>query len=122
MRKLLALGLILAVSPAKAGESTYLGAIVVSGSSLTNVTTAAPFPIPPGSFLTINCTAAMNVLTDSAVVTTSGANKGLPVPANTNFPTSVGRKTLARLNGIDTAQLAVIGTGTCDVWQRSGQE
>lgn len=122
MRKLLALGLILAVSPAKAGESTYLGAIVVSGSSLTNVTTAVPFPIPPGSFLTINCTAAMNVLTDSAVVTTSGANKGLPVPANTNFPTSVGRKTLARLNGIDTAQLAVIGTGTCDVWQRSGQE
>lgn len=122
MRKLLALGLLLAVTPAKAGESAYLGAIVVSGSSLTNLTTAAPFAIPPGAFLTINCTAAVNLLTDSTVATSSGANKGLPVPANTNFPTSVGRKLLARLNGLDTAQIAIIGTGTCDVWQRSGQE
>lgn len=122
MRKLLALGLLLVVSRANAGESAYLGAIVVSGSSLTNLTTAAPFAIPPGSFLTVNCTAAVNMLTDATATATSGATKGLPVPASTNFPTSVGRKTLARLNGLDTAQVAIIGTGTCDFWQRSGQE
>ena len=120
---LLCLVLFCFTTPARAGESQYLGAIVVSGASLTNLTTAAPFGITPGSYLTLNCTAAVNLLTDSTVTTSSGANKGVPVPALTNFPTSVGRKNLARLTNFgDTAQIAIIGTATCDVWQRSGNE
>ncbi|MBL0304409.1 MAG: hypothetical protein IPQ23_22410 [Cytophagaceae bacterium] len=120
MRYLLSLLLCLSL-PATAGENKYLGAIVVSGSSLTNLTTAAPFAIPAGSKLTINCTAAMNVLMDSTSTATTGATKGLPVPASTNFPTSAG-KALASVSGSPSAVMAVIGTGTCDVWQRDGNE
>ena len=121
---LLSLCLLLA-APANAGENAYLGAIVVSGASLTNITTAAPFVIPPGALVTINCSAAVQLLTDASVVTTTGAGKGLPVAASTNFPTSVGKeKARIVINGVPTptASIAVIGTGTCDVWQRIGNE
>jgi hypothetical protein len=121
---LLSLCLLLAV-PASAGENAYLGAIVVSGASLTNFTTAAPFAIPPGAKLTISCTAAVQYLSDNLVVTTSGAGKGAPIPATTLFPTSVGKaKGVITSGGLTTqsAALAVIGTGTCDVWLRDGLE
>jgi hypothetical protein len=121
MRKLVLLSLCLAAGTADAGENKYLGAIVVAGASLTNATTAAPFIIPPGAILTINCSAAVNMLTDATVTATSGATKGLPVPAATNFPTSVG-KSLTTITGQPSALLAVIGTATCDVWQRVGNE
>lgn len=120
MRYLLALLLCLSL-PATAGENKYLGAIVVSGSSLTNLTTAAPFAIPPGALLTVNCTAAVNMLVDNTSTATTGATKGLPVPASTNFPTSAGKQ-YALLSGSPTAVIAVIGTATCDFWQRSGTE
>lgn len=120
MRFSLALLLCLSL-PATAGENKYLGAIVVSGSSLTNITTAAPFAIPPGAQITINCDAAVRVLVDNFSTANSGATKGVPVAASTNFPTSVGRY-LALLNGSQSAVIAVIGTATCDVWQRSGTE
>jgi len=121
---LVSLCLLLAV-PASAGENAYLGAIVVSGASLTNFTTAAPFVIPPGSKVTMNCTAAVQYLADASAVTASGAGKGLTIPSATNFPTSVGR---ARGNivvsgvNVASAAIAVIGTGTCDVWLRDGNE
>lgn len=122
MGRLLVLVLLcLFATPTQAGENKYLGAIVVSGSSLTNLSTAAPFAIPGGALLTINCTAAMNMLVDNTSTATSGATKGLPVPASTNFPTSVG-KAFSLLSGSPTAVIAIIGTGTCDVWQRSGTE
>lgn len=116
-----ALAVILLSVTATAGENRYLGAIVVSGSSLNNTTTAAPFVIPGGAKITMVCTAAVNVLTDNAATATSGAIKGLPWDANKALPTSVG-KTLTMLAGAPTALVAVIGTGTCDFWQRSGTE
>lgn len=114
-------GFLVAPPRAEAGESKYLGVITVSGASLTNATTAVPFVIPPGSKVTLSCSAAVQVLTDSTVVATTGANKGLPVAASTNFPTSVGSR-LVTIGGQPSALIAVIGTGACDVWQRSGGE
>jgi len=125
MRKLLALfalsAALLAATPAQAGENRYLGAIVVSGASLTNATTAAPFVIPAGSKVTVSCTASVFMLVDNTVATASGAGKGLPIPASTNFPTSVGSQRAVIL-GQPSALVAVIGTGTCEFWLRSGSE
>lgn len=121
MRKTLAVTLCLLGLATHAGENRYLGAIVVSASSLTNLTTAAPFAIPPGAKITVNCSAAVNMLTDNTVTAASGATKGLPIPASTNFPTSVG-SSLSLLSGVPTAVVAVFGTGTCDFWERAGTE
>lgn len=121
MRKILALTLCLSAIATHAGENRYLGAIVVSGASLTNLTTAAPFAIPPGVKITVSCSAAVNMLVDNLSTAASGATKGLPVPASTNFPTSVGRA-LSTLSSNPTAVVAVFGTGTCDFWQRDGNE
>jgi hypothetical protein len=118
---LLALTLCLAGS-AWAGENAHLGSIVVSGASLTNVTTAVPFVIPLNSKITLYCTAAVQVLTDQFVVTVGTAGtKGVPVNAATLFPTSV-TKRMSQVSGRDTAVIAIIGTATCDVWQRTGGE
>ena len=117
----LALTVMLLAVSAKAGENRYLGAIVVSGSSLNNTTTAAPFVIPGGAKITVVCTAAVNILVDNLSTATSGATKGLPVASGAIFPTSVG-KTLTTISGQWTALIAIIGTGTCDIWQRSGTE
>jgi hypothetical protein len=116
-----ALAVILLSVTATAGENRYLGAIVVSGASLNNTTTAAPFVIPTGAKVTVNCTAAVNMLVDNLSTSTSGATKGLPVSASVNFPTSVGRS-LSTISGQSTAVVAVIGTGTCDFWLRDGNE
>jgi hypothetical protein len=116
-----ALAVILLSVTATAGENRYLGAIVVSGSSLNNTTTAAPFVIPGGAKITVVCSAAVNMLVDNLSTATTGATKGLPIPANSIFPTSVG-KTLTTISGAPTALVDVIGTATCDVWQRDGNE
>lgn len=122
MRKLLTLGLVLFATSVHA-ENAFLGEIIVAGASLTNLTTVTPFVIPPGAKISVNCTAGVRMLSDQTVVTTAGAapTRGQQVPASTNFPTSVG-KAKARLNSQDTALLAVIGTGTCEVHQRIGTE
>lgn len=125
MLKLLRLALLLSLvssAPGVAGENLFLGTITVSGSSLTNLTTAVPFKIPGGSKLTIYCDAAVRILTDNPSVAASGANKGLPVAASVYFPTSVGRESAVLSPGQNTALVAVIGTGNCDFWQRAGTE
>lgn len=121
MNRTLLLLATLACGSAFAGENKYLGTITVSGSSLTNISTAVPFAIPPTSKITIVCDAAVRILTDSTSVATSGATKGLPVAANVLFPTSVGAR-LATVGTTQSALVAVIGTGNCDVWQRAGTE
>lgn len=117
MQKLITLIAVLAAT-AHAGENRYLGQIVVSAASLTNVTTAAPFTIPPGAKITAFCTAGVNILVDNLVVT---AVTGLPLGASTLFPTSVGRAG-ATISGQPTAVIAVIGTATCSFWLRDGNE
>lgn len=117
MRKLLTLAALLSMT-ATAGESNYLGRITVSGASLTNVTTAVPFIIPPGAKITIYCSAAANILVDNLTATTT---TGVPVAATTLFPTSVG-KAKTQISSAPTAIVAVIGTANCDVWQRTGDE
>jgi hypothetical protein len=119
-RLALAVALALGLS-VQAGENKYLGAIVVSGASLTNLTTAAPFAIPPGAKFTVNCTAAVNMLVDNLSTSTSGATKGLPIPASTNFPTSCGRA-LGAVNNSPSCVVAITGTATCDAWLRDGNE
>ena len=120
--KWLCLAALLAAPVAHAGERKHLGAIVVTGSSLTNVTTAVPFNIPTNAKITIYCTAAVQILTDARLVTTGTAGtKGVPVPALTLFPTSVSEN-ISAISGVPTAVIAIIGTATCDVWQRLGTE
>lgn len=120
--RLLPLFLLLAAPLARAGENRHLGSIVVSGASLTNVTTAVPFNIPTNSKVTIYCTAAVQLLVDATVVTTGTAgSKGVFVAALTLFPTSVGPNK-GVIGTTPTAVIAIIGTATCDVWQRTGTE
>lgn len=119
-RAALAVALVLGLS-ARAGENRYLGAIVVSGASLTNLTTAAPFAIPPGAKLTVNCGAAVNMLVDNLSTAASGATKGVPIPASTNWPTSCGRA-LGNVSAVPSCVIAVIGTATCGFWLRDGTE
>lgn len=116
------LALVLQSLPARAGENRYLGAIVVSGSSLNNATTAAPFVIPAGAKVTLY-TAGTDVrcLTDSTATATSGSTKGIPIPASSAWPTSVGAG-LIFISGTESALIACIGTGTVDVWVRAGTE
>lgn len=121
MQKLLCAAALLAALTASAGENAFLGSIVVAGASLNNTTTAAPFAIPPGAKITVYCSAAVQMLVDNRTVAVTGALKGLPIPATTLFPTSVGRTTFL-LSGGQTAVVAVIGTGTCDVFLRDGNE
>lgn len=122
MRKLALLLTFLVASAAHAGENRHLGAIVVSGASLTNLTTAAPFAIPPGALITISCTASVQILVDNFVVSTgTTGTKGVPIPATTLFPTSVGKQN-GTVSGVASAIIAIIGTATCDVWQRVGNE
>lgn len=118
MRKIAPL-LALLATVSYAGENRYLGQIVVSGASLTNLTTAAPFIIPAGQKITVYCTAAVNMLVDNQVVT---AVTGLPLGATTLFPTSVGRAIGLTSAGNPTAVVAVIGTATCSFWSRDGNE
>ncbi len=121
MKKLALLAALLA-APAFAGENKHLGAIVVSGASLTNFTTAAPFTIPPGSLITIYCTAGVQMLVDNFTVSTGTlGTKGIFVPSSQLFPTSVGKQN-GTISGVPSAVVAIIGTGTCDFWQRSGNE
>lgn len=110
--------------PAVAGENIHLGTATMTGASITNLTTAVPFKIPPGAYLTVRCSADVQMLADSLTVSASTlGTKGLTVPASTNFPTSSGRA-LAQLSTGPTAVFALIGTAavTCDFWQRTGTE
>lgn len=121
MKKLALLAALLA-APCLAGENKHLGAIVVSGASLTNFTTVSPFTIPPGSLITIYCTAGVQMLVDNFTVSTGTlGTKGIFVPSSQLFPTSVGKQN-GTISGVPSAVVAIIGTGTCDFWQRSGNE
>jgi hypothetical protein len=124
----LAVALLLA-APALAGE-VYLGAIVSgAGADTTNATTAAPFKVSAGSKLTLHCTAAALVCTDtsSACTVLGGAQPGVPVSALTNFPTSVkatsGAPTVT-ISGATSSIVRIVGAAavTCYVWVREGNE
>lgn len=121
---------VLVACPALAGEK-FLGTIVSgAGSDTTNDSTATPFKVPRGSKLTLNCTATANICTDqSTACTTSGAGKGVPVNASTNFPTSVDATTGAptvssgtAANGGSIVRIVGAAAVSCDVFLRSGNE
>ena len=121
--RLLSLLAITIAAPALAGENRFLGTITGVGSSLTNLTTAVPFAIPAGAYLTIQCDAAFRILVDSDSTAASGSNTGLPWSANVPLPTSVGRAyAVIPATGSPTAVIAVLVTGSCQVWVRSGNE
>lgn len=132
MRTLLALLAALAVltsAPALAGEA-YLGAIVSgAGADTTNGSTAAPFLIPRGAKLTLYCTAAALICTDttSACTVLGGAQPGVPWDALKLFPTSVRTDIAAptiTISSQASAIVRIVGAGavTCYVWQRYGNE
>lgn len=124
--RIVAVGVVLAVS-ARAGENKYLGALVSTAAATTNnivPSSGSIFSIPPGAKLTIVCDAAARLLADNPTTANSGATKGMPIPANTAWPTSVGAAKQP-INGSPSAQMAMIcqsGTCNCDVWQRDGNE
>lgn len=124
---LLALALI--SLPALAGEA-YIGDIVsAAGADTTNGSTAAPFVVPTGSKVTINCSAAANVCVDTTTAcTTTGAGKGVPVAASSNFPTSVRPQPSSAptitVSGKMSSIIRIVGAAavTCSVWVRQGNE
>lgn len=129
IRSLLLLVVALAAAPALAGEE-YLGVIVsAAGADTTNASTAAPFVVPLGSKLTIYCTAAANVCTDtaSACTTLGGANAGVSVSSSSNFPTSVRGNISAPSVTISSQRSSIVrivgaAAVTCYVWARVGNE
>ncbi len=107
----------------------FLGRISSAGTSTNNLTTATPFVILPGQKLTVVASAAGRVIADSEVciATPTGPNFGVPVSANSVFPTSCGKASANMPNapGSTTAVLAFLptsGAADLDVWTRSGQE
>lgn len=129
MRNLFLAVAVLLASHAFAGEA-YLGAIVSgAGADTTNSTTSTPFVIPAGSKLTLYCSAAAYICTDTstACTATGGANAGVPVAATTLFPTSVMVSTRAptvTISGATSSIVRIVGSGavTCYVWLRQGNE
>ena len=127
--KTLALLTALVSLPALAGEK-YLGDIVSgAGGDTTNGSTTTPFLVPSGSKLTLNCTAAANICTDTTTAcTTTGAGKGVPVSATANFPTAVDPQPSASPTitvATKTSSIVrIVGAAavTCSVYLRSGNE
>jgi len=128
MRTLILLAVLLSF-PALAGEK-YLGAIVsAAGADTTNDTTATPFFIMPKGKITLWCSAAAYVITDSnsAVTVAGGANPGLPLASGEKFPTSVGAmvritSSATAANGGAVVRIAGAGAVTCYVYGRTGDE
>ena len=126
---LAALAVLTAPQRAEAGEE-YLGAIVSgAGADTTNGTTASPFVIPLGSKLTLYCTAAAYVCTDTttACAAVGSAGAGVPVAATTNFPTSVRALSSApfiTISGARSSIVRIFGAGavTCYAYARNGNE
>lgn len=116
-------------TPAYAGEE-YLGAIVSgAGADTTNGSTAAPFVIPLGSKLTLYCTAAANICTDTTTAcgVTGAANMGVPVASTSAFPTSVRPLSSApsiTISGQRSSIVRIVGAAavTCYVFARNGNE
>lgn len=128
--KQLALVALLLAAPAFAGEQ-YLGVIVSgAGADTTNASTAAPFVVPHGSKLSLYCTAAVLICTDTASACTvlGGAQPGVPWAALTLFPTSVmpnPKSTLTVSISSQTSSIVrIVGAAavTCYVWARYGNE
>ena len=126
--KTILLAVIVLAAPAFAGEM-YMGAIVsAAGADTTNASTAAPFLIPEGSKLTLNCTAAANICVDTTTACTAvgGANPGVPVAASTNFPTSVDQiqrvKVTVATKTSSVVRIVGAGAVTCYLWARHGNE
>jgi len=132
MTRILLLCTLLA-SSAFAGEK-FLGIIVSgAGADTTNASTAAPFTINPGAKITMTCTAAAFICaqppqsgTGSTACTASlaGANPGVPVSANSPFPTSVSTQFTSTIAGNKSATVRIVGTAAvnCVVWERVGNE
>lgn len=110
----------LLAAPAMAGER-YLGSIVASGSDTTNGSTAAPFVIPKKSLITIICSASAYLATDTTTAVTSST--GVDLAAGEKFPTSVdGTSVNITVSSQQSAIVRIIGTATCKVFERRGNE
>ena len=134
MTKTLGLVALLLATAAMAGEvpvgstngSAGVNAIVsAAGADTTNSSTATPFFIPTGAKISIWCNAAAYIAIDSRVAANATGN-GVPVSANTLFPTSTG--TIITSNtanaSLGGAIVRVFGSGavTCYVFVRRGTE
>lgn len=129
----LSLLLCLVLAPAALAGERYLGVIVSgAGADTTNASTAAPFAIPPGSKITMVCTASAFICavplasSPSAACTASlaGANPGIPVVANEKFPTSAAVTNTATVASTRSAIVRIVGAAAvnCLVYERSGTE
>lgn len=102
---------------AAVGEFRLLGTIVSAGASVSNISTAAPFSIPPLTSLTLQGDAAFHVLVDNNTVAVSGASRGVKVAADAIFQTAVGARHTVVLSSIPSAVVAIIPvTGAANVF------
>lgn len=118
------------------GGESYLGALVSdAGVDVDNTTTATPFFVPKGAKLTVWCSSASNICVDQTTrcgvgAPDGGAVPGLPVPASTPFPTSVGPPansnfpTVPSGTGLNGAYVRMASTtsAACYVYGRQGTE
>lgn len=130
MKRFLLFAALLTAAPALAGER-FLGSIVsAAGADTTNATTASPFVIPPGTRLTVQCTATAYVIGDDKTAVTS--TRGVTLAALALFLTKVdGTTTSGASNTVAIAgqtgpsgilRIAGPAAVTCNVWARKGDE
>lgn len=105
----------------------------MAGASTNNLSTATPFAILPGEKVTLVASAAGRVACDfetcvgTPAVPTTTTGFGVPISANSVFPTSVGNGKVVPANsgGALSAVISFLptsGAADLDVWVRSGQE
>lgn len=124
MRKPLLL-LCLLAAPAWAGERLLGTLVSAAGADTTNSSTAAPFAVPFGAKLTVQCNATAYFITDTT--TAASSTTAMKLSADEKFPTSTGSSgtgPTATVSGKLSAVLRVAGPAavTCLVFTRQGNE
>lgn len=105
-----------------AGEQ-YLGKIVSgAGADTTNGSTAAPFIVPTGQLVSIQCNATAYVITDDT--TAVDVDRGIKLSANQFFVTSTSSFQTIIVTSTVSAIVRIAGPAavTCSVWTRRGNE
>lgn len=124
MRKALLL-LCLLAAPAWAGERLLGTLVSAAGADVSNGSTAAPFFVPFGAKLTVQCNATAYFVTDTA--TAASSTTAIKLSADEKFPTSTGSSGNAATVVVSSKPSAVVRVAgpaavTCLVWQRAGNE
>lgn len=114
----LAVSLALLLPAAALADDTYLGTIVSSGASTTNLTTATPFKLQAKTKASIQCDAAVYVAegsVDAGTAITVTSSNGLKLAADALFDIALGMAGVA--TNYQIAIIPVSGSANCKVFQ-----